>query len=725
MKLSVIGSRLSVFIAGCLVAIGTSSQPITENRQPTTPSLIVVISVDQLRYDYLERFSPWFTAGGFNRFLKSGATFPNTHFMHAAMFTGPGYATIGSGKNPSEHGVVGNTWFERGNTFDPKRWDWFFVDSGGYEPPIKTPPDPALPLWFATYHGSPRYCVYDDSVTVSAGTTTGMSPRWLIGDGLGDRVKAKYADSRVIGIALKDRASALTAGRKADAAYWFDQNLPGFVSSTYYRFDPKIFTFNQTVPGYVPGSKAWNLSGIIPAEDLRRVTFDPPEAWPLKNTRYGGTFPHPIKDIRALTYTPYGNDLALDFALFTITAGSLGTRTATPDVVFVGLSSTDFFGHYYGPDSMEAADGAVRLDRSLERFLDALDRRFGNRVLVALTADHGVQSNPEILKLREPGADAGRIDLRNPYKQGQRISDLPPSRIEIERQLAARLGVKFSADAPYGNALVFFFEEPSFYINMDRIRILKLDPERVKRALRDVFLGIEGVDEAWTDTELRNLKRPSPLEQMVLRSYLKGRAGDVLVTLRPNWIWTWGNRSTTHGQPVENDTHVPLLFWGTGVKSGRYNVAASPADLARTIGAAVGVEAGGTEAKVLPALEDRRSRLSEQESSEIDKVLRLALKQLDPSGEQTLIAGRKLSAEARDAAARLRNVIESTELPAGSIRVDSVVVNGDRATVQLWTGPIPKAQPGQLLLACGTGHTYAFEKRNGQWLLTTMGVSSC
>ena len=667
-----------------------NGQPATGNRPP---SLIVVISVDQMRYDYLERFAPWFSTGGFNRFLKSGATFPNTHYLHAVTFTGPGHATIGSGRNPSEHGIIGNNWFERDSAVNTKQWDWYFNDQGGYETPVKAPPDPAQPMWYEAATGSPRYCVYDDSVTVTAGKTSGMSPRSLIGEGLGDRVKAKYPGAHVIGIALKDRAAILMAGRNADAAYWFDPSLPGFLSSTYYHFDRKLFSFNTTVTGYIPASHQWTASSYIPAADLKRVTFDPPEAWPLKNTRLNGTFPHPIDSIRSLVYTPYGNDLALDFASYAISAESLGTHSGTPDVLFVSLSSTDYFGHYYGPDSMEAADGIVRLDRSLEKFLDMLDRRFSDRVVVALTADHGVQSTPEILKLRDPNADAGRIDLRNPSKQGQRMSDLSPLRLEIEKQLAIRLHVPFSADAPYSHALVFFFEEPALFLNDARLRALKLDRERVKLALRNVILGLPGVDEAWTDTELRNAKKPSEPEKRMLRSYLQGRSGDVLIALKTNWIWTWGSNSTTHGQPVENDTHVPLLFWGVGVKSGRYDLAASPLDLAKTLGTIAGVEAGGAEAQVLPCLLSVAPAFSAAQN----EVLQLAMHEIDPDNK----------------------------IPREDTRIDKLEVNGNRANVTIWTGKPPKPRPGELSMDCGVGHTYVFERQNGQWVIVSRGVMQC
>ena len=644
----------------------------------TPPSLIVVISVDQMRYDYLERFAPYFSTGGFNRFLKSGATFPNAHYLHAATFTGPGHATIGSGKDPSEHGIIGNNWYDPG-VLDEKKWSWYFNDQTMWAPPPPTTFDPKLPLWYQSAVGSPVYCAYDDSVTATAGKTTGMSPRSLIGEGLGDRVKARFPGARVIGVALKDRAAILMAGHNADAAYWFDQSLPGFISSTYYHFDPKVFDFNASVPGYTPGTAQWNLSGIIPQDDLSAVTFDPPAAWGLKNTRYGGTFPHPIASIRALTYSPYGNEITFDFATHVINTESLGSQIGTPDVLFVSVSSTDYYGHYYGPDSMEVADGFVRLDRSLQRFLDTLERRFGDRVVVALSADHGVQPIPEIAKLRNPNIDGGRVDLRNPAQQAQRIRDLAPLRVEIEKQLAIRLRVPFDVNAPYSHAFVFFFEEPSLYLNHTRIRELKLDPERVKQQLRNVLLNVPGVDEAWTDTELRTMKRPGEAEQRMLRSFLPGRSGDVLMALKPNWIWTWGTNSTTHGQPVENDTHVPLLFWGNGVKPGRYTMPANPDDLAQTLGAYVGVEAGGVDSHVLPVFNS--------------EVLSVALKDLKAS--------------------------------ADDVRIDKVEINGDRATVRIWTGKPKPAPPGTLSMDCGVGHTYVLERQNGVWVIVSRGISQC
>ena len=450
------------------------------------PRLVVVISVDQLRFDYVDRFAPWLTERGFKRFAKEGAVFANARYRYSVTFTGPGHASIGTGLLPAENGIVGNSWFERDAPVDDAQWKWYFDDITPYVAPKLAARKiaPGVPWW--KLGGSPRYCTYDERVQVTAGKTSGMSPANLSGDALGDRIKEHSPRTRVMAVALKDRASILMGGRRADAAYWFDRDLPGFVSSTYYKFNPEVLSFNALVRGYAPASEQWRQSPYIPQNELQRVTFDPPEAWELKNTTYGGTFPHPVKTIKAFTYSPFAQELVLDFAQHVIATEKLGSGDV-PDVLFVGVTPTDYVGHYYGPDSMEVADNFVRLDRSLAHFLDALERRFGDRVLVALTAVHGVQSNPEIVKLRDPNADAGRLDLRTPDPNATRIDDLPPTRIAVERNLARKLGIAFVEDAPLSHALVYFFEEPGLWLNWQRVAELQLDGERVKRALRDVM----------------------------------------------------------------------------------------------------------------------------------------------------------------------------------------------------------------------------------------------
>ncbi|HEX2835572.1 MAG TPA: alkaline phosphatase family protein [Thermoanaerobaculia bacterium] len=533
-------------------------------------ALIVVISIDQMRYDYLQRFDPFFTTRGFKRFTTIGATFTNARPRHSVTSTGPGHAAIGGGTVPRENGIVANRWLDRTATFDQNKWDSYFAETSPYGTTSTTTTD-ATP-WYASSPYSPLFA-----------NEGALTPT------LGDLLQHDQPESQVVSLALTDRAAILMGGKSADATYWFDHRRGGFVPQT---------SFNELIPGYIPASQQW--TPMVPRETLERITFDPPEAWPLKNSLYNATFPHPIANIRSLQSTPFAHAMLFDFAQQLIAERDLGGDEA-PDLLYVSISSTDYLGHLYGPDSMEVADSMVRLDRALGDFLDALDRRLAGRVIVALTSDHGIQALPEIAKLRDPRADAGRIDLRVPQPAAQKIRDLPPLRIELERRLARALRLPFSLDAPLRNALVFFFEEPTLYLNDARIAELRLDPARVAVALRDAARTIDGVANAWTVDD--------PNLPLVVRNTLvPTRSGEVVLTLKPGWIWMWGSNSTTHGQPVEADQHVPLMLYGPGIQPGTYDEEAAPMDLAKSLGVLLDIEAGGRQSRVLPCITRYDSR---------------------------------------------------------------------------------------------------------------------
>jgi hypothetical protein len=550
-------SRAAVALATCgLLAAATPASA-------EEPALIVVVVVDQFRADYLTRFDPWFGERGFRRFAREGAVFTNARQRHAVTSTGPGHATIGSGRLPSEHGIVANRWFDRDAPADPARWKAYFDETSTYRSPDAVRPSDvgraSARREDAPPRGSPQLAGSRDPLLLKARSLSDEIPR-----------------AKVISIALTDRAAILLGGRGADAAYWFDGPTARFVSSPWYAANPNVLAFNALVPGYMPASARWNPLH----REAERATFDPPAAWPLKNNAYGGTFPHDIPTLRALQYTPFAHAMLLDLARHVI-------AEENPDLLFVSLSSTDYLGHLYGPDSMEVADSALRLDRALGAFMDTLERRYGERVLVALTSDHGVQSIPEVARLRDARADTGRIDLRVPSPEARIVRDLPPARIALERAVARRLDVPFSLETPLDQAFVQFFEEAMLYLNP------QFRDERTRRALRDAVRELNGVAEAWTVSD--------PLPPLIRNSFDAERSGDVLIALRPGWIWMWGSNSTTHGQPVEDDLRVPLMFWGTGVKPGLYESDASPLDLARTLGALLGVEAGGTQSHHLPS----------------------------------------------------------------------------------------------------------------------------
>jgi hypothetical protein len=396
------------------------------------------------------------------------------------------------------------------------------------------------------------------------------------------------------------------AGRKATAAYWFDPKMPGFTSSSYYRANRTMLSaFNASVPTILTQHHEWIQSTFIPTADLARLTHDPMSLRKYKTNHgsLGTEFPHPIATIDDLTYTPFGNDLVLTFAERIIDDEHLGTDDASPDLLFVGLSSQDYLGHAFGPDSLEAADSVMRTDRQLEAFFNWLDQKFSGRYTVAITADHGVQSIPEVA--RDMGRDAGRVDFQNPKKTATTFADLAPDRRQLEKLAAKSLGLTVTDKTPIANALVSYFEEPALYLNWARVSAAHLDSERVKRALRDAAKQIHGIRTAFTSSDLIAVDPQSSAVETAMRlSFRADRSGDVLVTLKPGYIWKYsnGDNGTTHGQAVDDDQHVPLLLFGYGITEGTWGDEVAPTFLAKTIGALVNVDAGGTETRVLPCV---------------------------------------------------------------------------------------------------------------------------
>ena len=493
------------------------------------PDLIVVISIDQFPYYYIPRFAPYFAGNGFNRFLKHGANFTEARYPYAITETGPGHAAIGTGNPPSRTGIVSNNWLDR-------------------------------------FTGKTVYCAADPRVTPP------FSPLNLGCDTLGDRAEEKVPGAKVAGVALKDRAAILMTGRKATEAYWFDPKIPGFTTSSYYSAanHTVVNEYNATVPEYVKAHTVWEQTTFIPAADLPRITHDTVELRKYKSnpSELGVEFPHPIKNLNALETSPYGNGLVISMAERVL-------ESEKPLLLYVGLSTSDYIGHAYGPDSLEAADNVVRTDRDLAGFFDYLDQHYGDRYTVALTSDHGVQSIPEVAKAL--GRDAGRFNMANAKS---------PERQKIDPQ-----------------GLILTFAEPGLYLNWARIRALKLDPEQVKIAIRDAARKMTGVAGAWTSSEL-NVPNPQATgaELAMRNAFRADRSGDVLVALKESWIWNYGTTGTTHGQPVEADMHVPVMFYGRGITPGTYATAAAPTDIARTLGALIGVDAGGSDTHVLPCV---------------------------------------------------------------------------------------------------------------------------
>jgi hypothetical protein len=334
------------------------AQPAT-----TKPKLVLLVAIDQFRYDYLVRFRDQYT-GGLNELLIHGAVFENANLEHYPSVTAIGHATMLSGATPALSGIMCNDWYDRK---EHKR----------------------------------VLSISDDSVKLLGGSGPGASPRRLLVSTIGDELKMAHPGaSHVIGISLKDRSAILSAGHMADAAYWYDTNTGNFISSTYYFSDLPVWVkaFDASRPSDKYAGAEWAVAGS--ASKPRNLPATPGPN--LYEESFG---------------SPFGNELLEKFIEGAITAEKLGLHSAT-DLLSVSFSSNDAVGHTFGPDSPEVRDISIKTDRVLQKLFAFLDHRLGlQNVLVLLTADHGVSPLPEdLVKWKMPGGRISSADLFDPIE---------------------------------------------------------------------------------------------------------------------------------------------------------------------------------------------------------------------------------------------------------------------------------------------------------------------
>ncbi len=472
--------------------------------KPQQPKLVVAIVIDQFRYDYLTRFHAEYT-GGFKRFFEHGAVFTNAHFEHVPTVTAVGHSTFLTGATPALSGIIGNEWWDRASK---KR-----VTS-----------------------------VSDESTKLLGSTGEGSSPNRLLQSTVGDEMKMSGKGGKVVGVSIKDRAAILPSGHMADGAYWFDGKTGNFVSSTYY-FDalPEwVAQFNAARPADKYAGKAW----------MGKTMAATPDA----------------KFYAALDATPFGNELILQFAEKAIVAEKLGTGSKT-DLLTVSFSSNDYVGHALGPDSEEVHDMALRVDKLVGELIHAAEAQAGvGRVLVVLTADHGVSPVPEVNQKRKmPG---GRFDEANELDT-------------VEKALTTRFGMP-----PLGGKWIRYSGEGALFFAEGHPNVETADEER---AAADAIRALPHVFRVFTRTQLMNGEISADSVGVRIRNgFNQARSGNVFVMLDPYWMVS--RSGTTHGAPFDYDTHVPVLFLGPQVRAGRYNANIMVNDIAATLATMLDVE---------------------------------------------------------------------------------------------------------------------------------------
>lgn len=521
------------------------------------PKLVLVIMVDQFRYDYLERFEDLFGKDGFRRLMNDGAFFTNANYDYVPTFTAPGHAAVHTGSVPAQNGIVGNEWFDR-------------------------------------VTGKRRVMVSDleaHNVTMAGvqEQTGAPSPRILIGTTIGDQIRlSDNFRSKVIAISQKDRSAVLPGGQHPNGAFWFQSSDGTYISSDYYfkSLPAWVQEFNKKNSPDKYFGKKWEKS--LPESAYARAQA---EYLPMQKSTLGDKFPYTInggvdkpgpKYYGTFELTPFATEHLADLAKAAIEGESLGADEFT-DYLSVSFSTPDLVGHTYGPDSQEIVDTYARLDKVIADLLNYVDSKVGlQNTIIAMTGDHGVAPIPEYVKAM--GLDGARIS-------GQ----------AVVTAINKALNDKFGKEEKWIQA----FLNDQIYIDPKLVTANKTTQEEVERIAGEAAITVSGVINYFTRTQIITGNMPqTALARRVTNGFNRLRSGDVWLVTKPFSFFGEGGLGTTHGTAYNYDTHVPVIIYGKGVTKGRYTIECSPSDLAPTLASLLRIEMPSNRyGRVLPVAE--------------------------------------------------------------------------------------------------------------------------
>ena len=522
-----------------------------------TPKLVLQITVDQLRGDLPTRYYDRLGEGGLKFLWESGVVYRNAHHGHANTETIVGHATLATGAHPSNHGMVGNLWFDR--------------ESGVVTYNVE---DPRYRL---LTQGADVDADAEIDPTQRAANSEGRSPAAILVTTFSDELRSSRGGrSKAIGISVKDRGAISMAGH-AGTAYWFSKAGGEFVTSNYYldSYPEWVSDWNKKQLPQSYADTAWNL---LRAQDSYLFGASDDRQWETDVGGFGRVFPHSYGNGESpyfttlLTLSPAGDELVLDFARAALTGEKLGQGEYT-DYLSVSFSSTDYVGHVFGPSSLEAEDNILRLDRTLATLFEFVDKQVGlANTLIVLSADHGGPDSPGYLNsLNIP---AGYIEPESWDKEAaiKRIKD----QFKIEGQLIEK----------YAHPYVYFSAE----VTENR----SIDTEALETAVVEELSKFSGISLAVSSSALRRGKVPdTQLHRLVLNNFHAKRSGDIYIVFEPNWFINDFDGLTvaaTHGSPWRYDTWVPIVFAGAGLEAKTVDRKVQTIDIAPTLSAYLGIK---------------------------------------------------------------------------------------------------------------------------------------
>jgi predicted AlkP superfamily pyrophosphatase or phosphodiesterase len=495
------------------------------------PKLVVGIVVDQMRFDYLYKFRPYYCKGGFNRLVDGGSNFTYAHYNYSPTNTGPGHATIFTGATPFYSGIIGNDWYDRKS-------------------------------------GKMIYCARDTTFrSVGSNDEEGrMSPLRLLSTTITDQLKlATNRAAKVIAVSLKDRSAIFPGGHFPDGAYWYDNKTGDMITSSFYMTSlpnwVDRFNAQKLADKYLAGR--WSLSR--PPADYE--PSGPDESKYEKDLFKEGktSFPHAFDKItgnskyEALENTPFGNEIVEEFSKGVLTNEKLGKGKET-DFLTISFSSTDFVGHEYGTFSYELKDLYIKLDSLLADLLSTLDRQVGKgNYLLFLSADHGALDTPGYLK--DHNLPSGNLEKKA---------------IDSIKTYAA---VKFGTDNLISN-----FSNGQIFLNRKLILLKNIDIHEVERSITDYIRNrFPEVTSIFKRDDLENQSATREPFNPLLNGFNPALSGDILLRLQPDFLPTLMEKGTTHGSAYQYDTHVPLIFYGWHIPKQTVNAPVYTVDIAATV----------------------------------------------------------------------------------------------------------------------------------------------
>lgn len=503
------------------------------------PKLVLGIVIDQMRWDYLNRFAPLFKQnGGFKRLMQEGFSCDNTQIGYTPSITACGHSGIYTGSVPAIHGITGNAW-----------WDALQKRS--------------------------VYCTEDKTVAgVDAkGSSDGqMSPRNLQTTTISDELRlSTNFRSKVIGIAIKDRGAILPAGHSANGAYWFDAKSGYFITSTYYSNQLPEWV-NQFNNRKLPDSLL-NLGWQKALKDEVYPLYATADEKPYEGTPFGKNqtkMPYDLKRTENEGYgklpsTPHGNTITAEMAKAAVLAEELGKDDVT-DLLAVSFSSPDYIGHAFGPNSWELVDNYVRLDEELGKLFDFLDAKVGKGKYTAfLSADHAVAHVPGFMKENKlPGGTLNDKSM---------LSDL-------NALVKNQYGIDGAVVSLYNYQV---------HLDRDKLDSLKADQKSIINTIITFLKKKEPVSNAFATADILTTPIPKVLREKLANGFFYNRSGDIQIILKSGYI-DGGATGTTHGLWYPYDAHIPLLWYGWGIRKGRSSKEVHMHDIASTIAALLRIQ---------------------------------------------------------------------------------------------------------------------------------------